>query len=78
MKESFERTEPEYHEFADGRFTFWEVIDNGRAIVFRAREDTTPARRAIEKGIPKGNPIIPAEAEHIQQWLDGHPNQQIR
>lgn len=60
--------------FRDGRFSFWEAVFERHVIVFRVREDRDPRERALEKGYPQDIPIQGASPDHIQAWLNGHPD----
>jgi hypothetical protein len=53
--------------FSDGWFTFWSVHygPGDRRVVFRVREDN--------RRIKYYDRLLPATAEEVCQWLDGHP-----
>lgn len=77
FREKFEE-EPKIYSFKDGRFSFWEGNINENAVmVIRVREDNKPSKRWVEKGLPPGIPLRPAPEEHIQRWLDSHPDYKI-
>lgn len=61
------------YRFADGVFTFWCAQSQINSyLVFRAREDSTPFRRADEKGI-KATIFWRARPSDVNSWLDSHP-----
>ena len=78
--EDFEqqKNQPQLYKFKDGNFSFWKaLVDDRKGVVFRVREDTTPGKRSIEKGIPRGVPIVPSDEKDINSWLETHPDYDI-
>lgn len=66
------------HLFKDGRFSFWEGEVDGKTVVIRVSEDGSPVMQWIfEEGLPGGIEINPADGEHIQQWLEAHPEYEL-
>ncbi|MFA5188149.1 MAG: hypothetical protein WC460_02180 [Patescibacteria group bacterium] len=77
-KESLEQQNLQFYTFADGIFSFWEAkINDKQSIIFRVRNDSTPAKRALEKGISNGISLYPAKKEPVQKWLNSHPDYPI-
>ena len=68
--------------FDDGEFTFYTAHYGSWArdirIVFRVRIDTTPEKRAAEKGIEFYGRLLPSLPHEIAEWLFVHPDFPIR
>ncbi len=64
--------------FSDGIFSFWAAKygswTNNDTIIYRVRQDTTPEKRAWEKGIKLYDMLVPATAAQIRLWMEAHPN----
>ena len=67
--------------FKDGNFTFYTAHYASWArdarIVFRVREDTTPAQRAEEKEIQYYDRLLKSTPEEIIMWLESHRDYNI-
>ena len=65
------------YKFHDGQFRFctahYGSWANDQRIVFRVRIDSTPEKRAAEKGIMYYDRLFPSYPDEIQAWKDGHP-----
>ena len=68
--------------FDDGEFTFCTAHYGSWArdirIVFRVRIDTTPEKRAIEKGIKYYDRLLPSLPYEIAEWVFTHSDFPIR
>ena len=62
--------------FNDGNFTFYSALYGSWAgdkiVVFRVREDTTPKKRAAEKGIINYDRLVSSSAGEVAAWLRSH------
>lgn len=71
--------DPTTYSFKDGQFSFWEGEINGKAVVIRVGKDGSPVLQWIfEEGLPGKIAIHPADGEHIKQWLETHPEYELR
>jgi hypothetical protein len=66
-----------HYSFRDGVFTFWIALYPGYGIVFRVRDDSVPAVRAIQKGIVGWDKVVPAYEEQVQKWVQTHKDYPI-
>jgi hypothetical protein len=65
------------HQFFDGKFTFWTVRGSKGIWTFRVRDDSTPEKRAPEKGLVyhgEKAEFTPASEQEISSWFVGHPS----
>ena len=67
--------------FKDGKFSFYTAIfgswNKDRRLVFRVREDSSPRKRAKEKGIKGYDRIFLASNQEIRHWINTHSNYPI-